>query len=268
MEENTIDLIMTYVTMYGFKIIGSLAIFFIGKWFVGIVTSLSIKVMEKSSLDETLTKFLSKVISGVLFVVVVLAALNNLGVDTTSFIAMFGAAGLAIGLAFKDTFSNIGAGVLLIFFKPFKVGDFISASGEKGSVEEINVFSTLLTTPDNKQIIIPNGGIVGGNITNFSAKSTRRVDFVFGIGYDDDLKLAKSILEEIVGEDERVLKDPASFVAVGELADSSVNFTVRVWTKSEDYWGVYFDTIEKVKLTFDEKGISIPYPQMDIHQDK
>ncbi|HIP01972.1 MAG TPA: mechanosensitive ion channel [Sulfurospirillum arcachonense] len=265
MEENTIDLIMTYVTSYSFKILGSFVIFFVGKWLVRIIVSIIIKLMSKSSLDKTLANFLSKVIKSVLFVIVVLAALNNLGVDTTSFVALFGAAGLAIGLAFKDTFSNIGAGVLIIFFRPFKVGDYISAAGEMGTVEAINIFSTLLVTPDNKQIIIPNGGIIDGNITNFSAKSIRRVDFVFGIGYDDDLKLAKSTLEEIVNADKRVLKDPAPFVAVGELADSSVNFTVKVWAKSEDYWGIHFDTIEKVKLTFDEKGISIPYPQMDIH---
>ena len=266
MEENTMDLIMTYVTLYSFNILGSLAIFFIGKWVVSVIILVVIKMMNKSNLDETLGKFLTKIISGILLIIVVLAALNNLGVNTTSFVAMFGAAGLAIGLAFKDTFSNIGAGVLLIFFKPFKAGDFISAGGEMGSVEEINVFSTLLLTPDNKQIIIPNGGIIGGNITNFSAKSTRRVDFVFGIGYDDDLKLAKSTLEEIVNADVRVLQEPAPFIAVGELADSSVNFTVRVWAKSEDYWGIHFDTIEKVKLTFDDRGISIPYPQMDVHK--
>jgi len=262
------DLIMSYVTVYGLKIIGSLAIFFIGKFVIGVISSLITKMMKKADMDETISGFFSKVIYGVLYVIVILSALDNLGVDTTSFVAMFGAAGLAIGLAFKDTFANLGAGVLLIFFKPFKIGDFISAAGETGSVEAINIFSTLLLTPDNKQIIIPNGGIVGGNITNFSAKSTRRVDFVFGIGYDDDLKLAKSTLEEIVNADERVLKEPAPFVAVSELADSSVNFAVKVWAKSEDYWGVYFDTIEKVKLTFDEKGISIPYPQMDVHTKK
>jgi len=265
MEENSIDLIMAYVTLYSFKVLGSLVIFFIGKWVVKVIVSIATKIMSRSSLDETLANFLSKVIRGVLFVIVVLAALNNLGVDTTSFVAMFGAVGLAIGLAFKDTFSNIGAGVLIIFFRPFKVGDYIAAAGEMGTVEAINIFSTLLLTPDNKQIIIPNDGIIGGNITNFSAKSTRRVDFVFGIGYDDDLKLAKSTLEEIVNADKRILEDPAPFVAVGELADSSVNFTVKVWVKSEDYWGIHFDTIEKVKLTFDEKGISIPYPQVDIH---
>ena len=199
---------------------------------------------------------------------VILAALSNLGVNTTSFIAVLGAAGLAVGLAFQGTLSNIGAGVLLIFFRPFKVGDFIQAAGESGVVEEINLFSVLLKTGDNKQIIIPNSSIIGGNITNFSAKDTRRVDFTFGIGYEDDLKLAKETLEEIVNSDERVLKDPAPFVAVSELAESSVNFVVRVWVKSADYWGVYFDTLERVKLTFDEKGISIPYPQMDVHLDK
>ncbi len=260
-----LSMIGSFLTLYGLKLVGSIAIFFIGKWAIKLIALFIGKAMNKSKLDETLSKFLVKVIYGILFVFVVLAALNNLGVDTTSFVAIFAAAGLAVGLAFKDTFANIGAGVLLIFFRPFKVNDFISAAGETGSVEEINVFSTLLITLDNKQIIIPNSGIVGGNITNYSAKSTRRVDFVFGIGYDDDLKLAKTTLEEIVNADERVLKEPEPFVAVGELADSSVNFTVRVWVKSEDYWGVHFDTIEKVKLIFDEKKISIPYPQMDIH---
>ena len=265
MEESGTSLVMAYITLYGLKILGSIAIYFIGKWVIGLVGILVTKFIGRSSLDETLSKFLVKVVNVILWVILIIAILNNLGVDTTSFVALFGAAGLAIGLAFKDTFSNIGAGILLMFFKPFKVGDFISAAGEMGSVDEINIFSTILTTPDNKQIIIPNSGIVGGNITNFSAKDTRRVDFVFGIGYDDDLKLAKSVLEEIVNADERVLKDPAAFVAVGELADSSVNFTVRVWANSSDYWGVHFDTIEKVKLAFDEKGISIPYPQVDMH---
>ena len=265
MEESGTSLVMAYITLYGLKILGSIAIYFIGKWVIGLAGILVTKFIGRSSLDETLSKFLVKVVNVILWVILIIAILNNLGVDTTSFVALFGAAGLAIGLAFKDTFSNIGAGILLMFFKPFKVGDFISAAGEMGSVDEINIFSTILTTPDNKQIIIPNSGIVGGNITNFSAKDTRRVDFVFGIGYDDDLKLAKSVLEEIVNADERVLKDPAAFVAVGELADSSVNFTVRVWANSSDYWGVHFDTIEKVKLAFDEKGISIPYPQVDMH---
>ena len=251
--------------MYVLKIVISLLIFFVGKKLASWISSILLKLMQRSNVDDTLSKFFSNIVYGLLIVVVVLATLSNLGINTTSFVAILGAAGLAIGLAIKDTFANIGAGVLIVFFRPFKIGDFIQASGEMGSVEEINLFSTILKTGDNKQIIIPNSSIIGSNITNFSAKDTRRVDFVFGIGYDDDLKLAKSTLEEIVSSDKRSLKEPAPFVAVSELADSSVNFVVRVWVKSEDYWGLYFDTIEKVKLTFDEKGISIPYPQMDIH---
>jgi len=258
--------VMSFVTLYGLKLIGSILIFYIGKKVAIFLTKFSKNLMDKSNIDETVSKFLSNVIYGGLLVFIILAALSNLGVNTTSFIAVLGAAGLAVGLAFQGTLSNIGAGVLLIFFKPFKVGDFINAAGESGVVEEINLFSVLLRTGDNKQIIVPNSSIIGGNITNFSAKETRRVDFVFGIGYDDDLKLAKKTLEEIISSDERVLREPAPFVAVSELADSSVNFVVRAWVKSGDYWGVYFDTLERVKLTFDEKGISIPYPQMDIHQ--
>ncbi len=260
--------VMGYISFYGLKILGSLLIFYIGKKVARILTNITKKAMDKAKMDETITKFLSNVIYGGLLLFIILAALSNLGVNTTSFIAVLGAAGLAVGLAFQGTLSNIGAGVLLIFFRPFRVGDFIQAAGESGVVEEINLFSVLLKTGDNKQIIIPNSSIIGGNIVNFSAKDTRRVDFTFGIGYDDDLKLAKETLQEIISEDERVLKDPAPFVAVSELADSSVNFVVRAWVKSGDYWGVYFDTIEKVKVTFDEKGISIPYPQLDVHQDK
>ncbi len=267
MDFNT-DSILNFVSIYGFKLIGAVLIFYVGRIIAKILTRLSRKAMQKAKLDETITKFGANVIYGGLMLFIILAALSKLGVNTNSFIAVLGAAGLAVGLAFQSTLSNLGAGVLLIFFRPFNVGDFINAAGESGVVEEINLFSTLLKTGDNKQIIVPNSAIIGGNITNFSKKETRRVDFTFGIGYDDDLKLAKITLEEIINADERVLKEPAAFVAVSELADSSVNFVVRAWVKSADYWGVYFDTIEKVKLTFDEKNISIPYPQMDIHQDK
>lgn len=263
-----LDAVMGYISVYGLKVIGSILIFYIGKKVASWLTNFTKKAMQKAKMDETIVKFLGNVIYGGLLLFIILAALSNLGVNTTSFIAVLGAAGLAVGLAFQGTLSNVGAGVLLIFFRPFSVGDFIQAAGESGMVEEINLFSVLLKTGDNKQIIIPNSAIIGGNITNFSAKDTRRVDFTFGIGYDDDLKLAKSTLEEIVKSDERVLDDPTPFVAVSELADSSVNFVVRAWVKSGDYWGVYFDTLEKVKLVFDEKGISIPYPQLDIHQDK
>ena len=248
------------------NIVYALAIFFIGKYVARWVTNLTLKAMNKTGqIDETLEKFLSSVIYGVLLVVVTLAALGKVGVETTSFIAILGAVGLAVGLAFQGTLSNISAGVMIIIFKPIKIGEFVEAGGAMGSVEEINIFNTVMKTGDNKIIIIANSNIIGGNITNFSRKDTRRVDITFGIGYDDDLKLAKETLVQILNEDDRILKDPAPFVAVSELADSSVNFVTRSWVNSADYWGVYFDTLEKVKLVFDEKGISIPYPQMDVH---
>ena len=257
----------TVAGVYGLKFLGALLIFFVGKKLASWASVLATKMMERAKVEVTLTKFFANVIYGFLLVVVVLAALSNIGIETTSFVAVLGAAGLAVGLAFKDTFANVGAGVLLIVFRPFKVGDFISAAGESGTVEEINLFSTFVRTGDNKLIIIPNGRIVGANITNFSTKPTRRVDLKFGVSYGDDLRLVKQILREILDADERVLKDPEPFVAVSELADSSVNFVVRAWVNSSDYWPVYFDTTEKVKLAFDEKGITIPFPQMQLHKD-
>ena len=199
---------------------------------------------------------------------VILTSLNAMGINTTSFLAVFGAAGLAVGLALKDSLSNIGAAVIIIIFRPFKVGDFIEAGGASGTVEDVNLFSTVIVPIDKSTVIVPNSAIIGGNITNFSNREIRRVDHVFGIGYDDDLKLAKETLMDIIKADKRVLTEPEPLVAVSELADSSVNFTFRAWTKSDDYWDVYFDMLEKVKLTFDEKGISIPFPQMDVHTNK
>lgn len=262
------ELLIQYGTDYGLKIIGAILIFLIGKWVARRLTNVTQKLMQKAAVDPMLLRFAENLVYTLLMVVVVLAALNTLGVQTTSFVAILGAAGLAIGLALQGTLGNVGSGVLLVLFRPFQVGDFVNAGGEAGSVEAISLFATTLKTPDNKIIIIPNAAVTGGNITNFSAKETRRVELTFGIGYDDDLKEAKAVLQGIVDADERVLKEPEPFVAVSELAESSVNFVVRLWVKSEDYWGVHFDTIEKVKLTFDERGISIPYPQMDIHLDK
>lgn len=261
------DLAIQYGTDYGLKIIGAILIFLLGKWVARRLTNVTLKVMQKAEVDPTLLRFAENLVYMLLMVVVVLAALNTLGVQTTSFVAILGAAGLAVGLALQGTLGNVGSGVLLIIFRPFQVGDFVNAGGEAGSVEAISLFATTLKTPDNKLIIIPNSAVTGGNITNFSAKETRRVELTFGIGYNDDLKEAKRILQEIIDGDERVLRDPEPFVAVSELAESSVNFVVRVWVKRADYWDVYFDTIEKVKLTFDEQGISIPFPQMDIHLD-
>jgi len=262
------DMAITYASEYGLKIVAALLIFIIGKWAVKKLTALTKSVMEKANVDKTLVEFAESLVYFILLMVVILAALNTLGINTTSFIAIFGAAGLAIGLALQGSLANVGAAVLIIIFRPFKVGDFIEAGGATGTVEDVNLFSTIIAPLDNRTIIVPNAKIVGGNITNYSMKENRRVDHVFGIGYDDDLKLAKDTLMEMMVNDERVLQDPEPFVAVSELGDSSVNFTTRAWVKNADYWDVYFEQIEKVKLMFDEKGISIPYPQMDVHMDK
>ncbi|MCD6433546.1 MAG: mechanosensitive ion channel [Sulfurimonas sp.] len=259
------DLAIVYASQYGLKIIAAVVIFIVGKWAVKKLTVISKSLMQKAKVDQTLIEFAESLIYFVLLLMVVLASLNALGINTTSFIAVFGAAGLAIGLALQGSLANIGAAVLIIIFRPFKVGDFVEAGGATGTVEDVNLFSTIIAPLDNRTIIVPNSAIIGGNITNYSNKTQRRVDHVFGIGYDDDLKLAKNTLMEIMEADERVLADPAPFVAVSELGDSSVNFVFRAWVNTADYWEVYFDMLEKVKLTFDEKGISIPYPQMDIH---
>jgi small conductance mechanosensitive channel len=253
---------------YGIKIIGAIAVFIIGKWIAQLLTKAFRKMLEKSNTDVTLVKFLGDLIYFGLLVLVIIAALGTLGVNTTSFAAIIGAAGLAIGLALQANFSNFGAGVVILFLRPFKVGDFVEAGGAAGSVEAIGIFNTTIKTGDNRIIIVPNSNIIGGNIVNYSKEPIRRIDLVIGVGYEDDLKLVKSTLEEILASDERILKDPAPAVALAELADSSVNFNVRPWVKSADYWAVRSDLLEKIKLTFDEKGINIPYPQMDVHIDQ
>jgi small conductance mechanosensitive channel len=262
------DMAIQFASEYGLKIIGALIIFIVGKWVAKWLRGVVVKLMHKSNVDGTLVSFVQSIVYILLMIVVILAALNALGVDTTSFAAILAAAGLAIGLALQGTLGNIGSGVLIITFRPFNVGDVVTIGGETGAVAAISMFATILHTPDNKVVTVPNTAVTGGNITNFSARDTRRLDLTFGIGYEDDLKLAKSVLEDIIKADERVLTDPAPFVGVRELGDSSVNFAFRPWVKSEDYWAVHFDMMEKVKLTFDEKGISIPYPQMDVHLNK
>ena len=262
------NLITTYVIPWGINIAMALAIFIIGKIIVNTLTKILRSVLGKSKMDQILINFVTSIFKTVLLLFVVIAALDQLGVDTTSLIALLGAAGLAVGLALQSSLQNFAAGVMLIVFRPFKAGDFVEVAGTSGVVETIGIFSSTLRTGDNREIIIPTGAIYGGTITNFSARETRRVDMVFGIGYDDDIKKAKDLLEKIVTSDERVLKDPAPVIAVGELADSSVNFVVRPWVKTSDYWAVLWDLNETVKLEFDKAGISIPYPQMDIHQDK
>lgn len=262
------EFLIPLLTQWGTKIVLALVIFYVGKWVVNRIANLLTSLAQKQSMDETLVNFLVSIARWVGLLFVVIAALSQLGVDTTSLVALLGAAGLAIGLSLQGSLANFAAGVMIIIFKPFKKGDFVDAGGAMGTVDKITIFTTVLTTPDNKEIIVPNGGVIGGNITNFSARDTRRVDMVFGISYGDDIKKAKALLEEIISADERVLQDPKPVIALGELADSSVNFLVRPWVKASDYWGVMWDTTEKVKERFDAEGISIPFPQMDVHMHK
>ncbi len=241
------------------------AIFIIGFFVVGKIISVISKMMDMRKMDEALQGFLLAIIATLLKAVVILIAVEQLGMDTTSLLAILGAAGLAIGLALKDSLSNFAAGVMLIMFKPFKIGDFVEAGGAAGIVEKITVFNSIFRSGDNKEIIIPNGHIYGGTIVNYSAKPTRRIDLVMGIGYGDDMKKAREIMLEVINNDERVLKNPEPVVAVHELADSSVNFVVRPWVKTGDYWPTYWALTENIKDAFDKNGISIPFPQQDVH---
>jgi small conductance mechanosensitive channel len=263
--ENFADTLNLWISTYAVKAVVALAVFIIGKWLARWAANLVEKAMGKSAVETTLTKFLSKLIYYSLMLVVLITTAGQLGIKTTSFLAILGAAGLAIALALKDSLANFASGVMIILFRPFKVGDFVTAGGNTGSVKHIDIFNTVLMTGDNQRIIIPNSAITGGAITNVNAEETRRIDLVIGIGYDDDIKQAKATLEDIVKNDSRILTDPAPKIAVAELADSSVNFVVRPWVKTADYWAVRFDLTENIKLTFDEKGISIPYPQQDVH---
>ena len=257
-----------HVIPWGINIVTALLIFIVGKIVVKILVGLIGKLLKRTNLDNILVEFIQAIANALLLIVVIIAALDQLGVDTTSLIALIGAAGLAIGLALQGSLQNFASGFLLLVFRPFTAGDYIEAGGTAGVVKTIGIFTTILNSPDNKEIIVPNGAIYSGNITNYSALPTRRVDLVFGISYDDDIKKAKEIMERVVKADERVLADPAPQIAVSELADSSVNFVVRPWVNSADYWGVKFDLTENIKLAFDENGISIPFPQMDVHMDK
>ncbi|QDF28064.1 mechanosensitive ion channel family protein [Halarcobacter anaerophilus] len=263
---NSVETVSDMIGLYALNVAIAIVIFVVGKWLARKIADFANKMMLKNSkVDATLANFLDDIIYYVLIVIVVLTALKQLGVDTTSFFAILGAAGLAIGLALKDSLGNLASGVMIILFRPFNVGDFINAAGVTGKVEEVSIFNTILITPDNQKIIVPNGSISSGSITNINAKPERRVDLLVGISYDDDIKKAKNILTSLVEADERVLKDKGITVAVSELADSSVNFVVRAWVKTADYWDVKFDLTENVKVTFDKEGITIPYPQQDVH---
>lgn len=264
MEEYT-DKFMDIVRSSGFDILAAVVILVVGRILAGILTGAIQRVMVKRKMDETLRKFIVSLTRIGLLSFVVIAAIRRLGVETNSFVAIIGAAGLAVGLALQGTLANFAAGVMLILFKPFKVGDYIEGGGSSGTVDAIQIFNTILKTPDNKMIIVPNSKLTGDNITNFSAMEQRRIDLVFSIGYGDDIKKAKATLLRILTEDARILKDPAPSVAVSELGESSIDFVVRPWVKTPDYWAVYFDVTEKVKLAFDAEGITIPFPQRAVH---
>ncbi len=262
---NILPRLQELLAFYGLKIVAAILIFVVGRWVARALRNVIKRMMTKGNVDVMLVSFVGHLTYIALLAFVIIAALNQLGIQTTSFIAIIGAAGLAIGLALQGSLANFAAGVLMIIFRPFQVGDYIEGAGVAGAVEKVQIFTTQLKTPDNKTIIIPNAKIMGDNITNYSAKDTRRVDMVIGVGYGDDLKKVREILEDILAKDHRILKDPAPTIGVLELGDNSVNFAVRPWVKRDDYWGAYFDVTESVKRRFDEEGISIPYPQRDVH---
>ncbi len=257
--------IVDAIILYGWKLIIALAIFFIGKWLTGLITKTLRKNLEKRKVDPAVTGFLSSLSYGLLIILVVITALGTVGVQTTSLAAILAAAGLAVGLALQGSLSNFASGVLIILFRPFKVGDFIDVGGTMGTVQEIGILVTLLDTPDNKRIIAPNSSIMGGVITNFSHNETRRVDMTYGVSYSDDLNKVIELLENICKNDERVLQDPAPTVAVVSHGDNSINIVCRPWVKKEHYWDIFFGFHKVVKEEFDKAGVSIPFPQRDIH---
>jgi small conductance mechanosensitive channel len=263
--ENVIAKIQELISVFGLRVVAAVVIFIVGRWVAKFLRNVTKRLMTKSNVDPTLVNFFGHLTYILLLTFVILAALGKLGVQTTSFIAVVGAAGLAIGLALQGSLANFAAGVLMIIFKPFKVGDYIEGAGVSGTVEEIQIFTTQLKTPDNKTIIIPNAKLTADNITNFSAKPVRRVDFVFGVSYTDDIDRVKEVISDVLNQDKRILSDPPVTVGLLELADSSVNFAVRPWVNASDYWGVYFDINEQMKKRFDAEGISIPFPQRDLH---
>jgi len=263
--EKIMDTIITYASEYSLRLLVAVVILLIGRWLSRKISRILARVLEKNNIDTTLIGFLENITYYALMVLVLIAAAGQLGIDTTSFLTIVGAAGLAVGLALKDSLSNFASGVMLVLFKPFSVGDVVNAAGVAGKVERINIFNTVLNTPDNQKVIVPNSSITTDVITNVTANPTRRIDLVAGIGYEDDIAKAKQVLAEIVQAEEKVLKDPAPTIAVSELADSSVNFVVRPWVKTGDYWDVYFALTEQIKVRFDAAGISIPYPQQDLH---
>lgn len=259
------DWLQTNGLDFAWKLAGAILVYIVGKLIVGMVGNTVTKLMNRSSMDETVKRFLGQIVGVTLTIVLWIVVLSTLGFNPESLLVVLGGASLAVGLALKDNLSNLAGGVSMLILKPFKVGDFVDSGGVSGTVEEIKIFHTSLKTPTNERILVPNGAIASSTIKNFSAFETRRLDMVFGIGYDDDIDKAKSVLESIIKADARILADPAPAILLSELGDSSVNFTIRLWVNGSDYWPTRFDFIESVKKEFDKNDISIPYPQRDIH---
>jgi small conductance mechanosensitive channel len=259
------EAVWVWITAYSVNIIGAILIFIVGKWLARWITNLLSKLLKKKNVEPTLVNFLTSLFYYTLIVLVVVAAAGRLGINTTSFLTIIGAAGLAVGLALKDSLSNFAAGVMLVLFRPFAIGDVVSTAGITAKVEKITIFNTLFCSPDNQLIIVPNNKIISDIITNINAKDTRRIDLVVGISYSDDMAQTRNILKGLAEADSRILTDPAPTIAVAELADSSVNLVFRPWVKTGDYWDVRFDLTEKIKNSLDEAGISIPFPQQDVH---
>lgn len=259
------DLFTEYIYSYGPKIVGAILVLIIGLWMIKLITNAFGKMMRKKNTDPSLQGFLKSIVSILLKVLLFLSVMGMVGIEATSFIAIIAAAGLAVGLALQGTLQNFAGGVIILLFKPFKLGDFIDGAGHMGTVKDIGIFTTILNTPDNKIVVIPNAQLSNSSLTNYSTMETRRVDFTFGIAYGDDYDNARKVLLDLINADDRIMNEPEPFIALSQLADSSVNIVVRVWAKGADYWGIFFDMNEKVYKTFNQKGLNFPYPQMDVH---
>jgi len=262
---DVLDQIYMWLISNGTRFLGAIVFLIVGFWIVKVFVRQAVKIMTKKNVDAGLVSFSKSLVGIVLKVLVVISVMGMIGIEMTSFIAILGAAGFAIGLAFQGTLGNFAGGVMILIFKPFKVGEFIDAQGYQGTVSEIQIFNTILTTLDNKIVIIPNGGLSTGSLTNYTRKETRRVDFSFGVAYGSDFQKVRTLILDTLSTENRILKDEDIFIGLGEMGDSSINITTRVWVKTDDYWGVYFDTNEKIYAKFNIEGIEIPFPQMDVH---
>jgi small conductance mechanosensitive channel len=268
MMEQYTDKIIDFIANYGPKLVGAILVLILGFWIIRVLSKGLVKILDKRKLDTSLKSFIKSLLITTLKILLIISIMGMLGVEMTSFIALIGAAGLAVGMALSGTLQNFAGGVVILFLKLYKVGDYIETQGHAGVVKEIQIFNTVLLSIDNKTIILPNGGVSSNSLINYTEQANRRVDWTFGIAYGDDTKKTRDILHKLMQEDKRIMKDPAPFVALAELGDSSVNYAVRAWVKTEDYWDVFFDMNQKVYDTFMAEGINIPFPQMDVHVQK